>query len=354
MKTKIILIEDNLDLRESTAELLELSGFEVFTANDGLDGLKKIKLFQPDLILCDIMMPNLDGYGVLHILSLDEQLKNIPFIFLTAKAERTDFRHGMELGADDYIVKPFQEIELLKSIEIRLKKSKNNPTLSANSINKKEILLNQKALEFLDFENNSLKKRKLEISRKTQIYSEGDSPQRVYYLVSGRIKTFQLDESGKQFITKFVHPGEFFGFIDIFEEQNYRATAEAMEDAVVLSISAEEFLQELHSNFALEIHFRKILTQKLIQNERNMLSMAYSSLRIRTAKALIEIAENSEININQAFTIRLMREDLANKIGTSPESVIRTLSEFKKEGLLEISGSQITIKNLSKLIDLKY
>lgn len=85
-------------------------------------GVEKALQDKPDLIICDIMMPVLDGYGVLHLINKNEDLKNIPFIFLTAKAERGDFRRGMEMGADDYITKPFTDIELLNSIESRLKK----------------------------------------------------------------------------------------------------------------------------------------------------------------------------------------------------------------------------------------
>ncbi len=354
MKTTIVLIEDNKDLRETTTELLEISGYEVIAALDGLDGLNKVKQSNPDLILCDIMMPNLDGYGVLHILSQDPQLNTIPFIFLTAKSEPLDFRQGMELGADDYIIKPFKELDLLKSIETRLKKSRKNVLFQPSIDQIPQINEHKIALDFLNFELNDLSKRIIKLDRKGNLFSEGDSPQKLFYLKSGRVKIFQLDESGKQFITHFISPGDFFGYVDILEEQNYRENAEAMEDSIVLSISSEEFKDYIGKNHALEIHFRKLLTESLIQIEKNMISMAYNSLRIRTAKALVDLAENSGATINQPFSIRIMREDLANKMGTAPESVIRTLSEFKKEGLLEMKGSQILIFNLSKLIDLKY
>ncbi len=354
MKTKIVLIEDNMDLRESTAELLEISGYEVISAKDGLDGLKKVKQSNPDLILCDIMMPNLDGYGVLHILSQDPELNTIPFIFLTAKSEPLDFRQGMDLGADDYIIKPFKELDLFKSIETRLKKSRKNLIIQPSEEQIPLIKENQIALDFLNFESNNFPKRIIHLERKQNLYSEGDFPQNLYFLKSGRIKIFQYDESGKQFITNFINPGDFFGYVDVLEEQNYRENAEGMEDSIILSITSEEFKDHLSNNHFLEIHFRKLLTESLIKSEKNLISMAYNSLRIRTAKALIDLAENSGASINQPFSIRILREDLANKMGTAPESVIRILSEFKKEGLLEMKGSQILIFNLSKLIDLKY
>ncbi|MEO7045074.1 MAG: response regulator, partial [Ferruginibacter sp.] len=104
---KILLIDDNDDIRNNTAEILEISNYDVVTAENGIIGVQKAIEHKPDLIICDIMMPELDGYGVLHAVHKNEAIKNTPFIFLTAKTERTDFRKGMELGADDYITKPF-------------------------------------------------------------------------------------------------------------------------------------------------------------------------------------------------------------------------------------------------------
>ena len=119
---KILLIEDNRDIRDNTAEILELSNYEVITAEDGKSGIEKALKHIPDLIICDIMMPVLDGYGVLHAVHKNDALKSIPFIFLTAKTERGDFRKGMDLGADDYITKPFNGTELLNAVDSRLQK----------------------------------------------------------------------------------------------------------------------------------------------------------------------------------------------------------------------------------------
>lgn len=120
---KILLIEDNDDIRNNTAEILELSNYKVIVAENGKTGVEKAIAHMPDLIICDIMMPELDGYGVLHACHKNDSIKNTPFIFLTAKTERSDFRKGMELGADDYITKPFDGTELLNAIDSRLKKN---------------------------------------------------------------------------------------------------------------------------------------------------------------------------------------------------------------------------------------
>lgn len=118
---KILLIEDNIEIRENTSEILELDGYEVLTAENGKVGVDIAIRELPDLIICDIMMPVLDGYGVLHLLSKQEKTASIPFIFLTAKAERTDFRKGMDMGADDYITKPFDDDILKAKVETLLR-----------------------------------------------------------------------------------------------------------------------------------------------------------------------------------------------------------------------------------------
>ena len=119
---KILLIEDNDDVRDNTSEILELSNYQVIVAKNGKAGVEKAIEHSPDLIICDIMMPVLDGYGVLHAVHKNDALRNTPFIFLTAKSERIDFRKGMESGADDYITKPFSGTELLNAVDSRLKK----------------------------------------------------------------------------------------------------------------------------------------------------------------------------------------------------------------------------------------
>ena len=119
----VLVIDDNLEIRENTAEILDLAGYKIFTAENGKRGVEIALKEKPDVIVCDIMMPELDGYGVLHLIRKNEETEHIPFVFLTAKTERSDFRKGMEMGADDYITKPFEDIELLNAIEIRLKKA---------------------------------------------------------------------------------------------------------------------------------------------------------------------------------------------------------------------------------------
>ena len=123
IKKKILIIEDSSDVLENTAELLELAGYEVFTAKNGKEGLEAARDKKPDLVVCDIMMPELDGYGVLRAFENIPETVGKPFIFMTAKSEKSDIRMGMDLGADDYLTKPFSGDDLIRVIGARLKKS---------------------------------------------------------------------------------------------------------------------------------------------------------------------------------------------------------------------------------------
>lgn len=120
--TKILVIEDEESIRENILELLEAEDFDAIWADNGILGFQLAKQQLPDLILCDVMMPELDGYAVLRALKGEPATATIPFILLTAKADKADFRQGMELGADDYVLKPCTLAELLKAIATQLEK----------------------------------------------------------------------------------------------------------------------------------------------------------------------------------------------------------------------------------------
>jgi len=154
---KILLIEDDYELRSTVKELLETNNYQVFTATDGVEGIELATEIIPDLIICDVMMPKLNGFEVIDHFRKDSVLSFIPFIFLTAKAYLDDIREGMELGADDYITKPFRAKSLLKAIEIRLckyeaLKQKNDLISEEESFSKKEILTKDDRL-FLNVKN---------------------------------------------------------------------------------------------------------------------------------------------------------------------------------------------------------
>ena len=344
----LLLIEDNDDIRENTAEILELGGYKVETAENGKIGVEKALEKRPDLIICDVMMPVLDGYGVLHLLNKNPELKGIPFIFLTAKAERSDFRKGMEMGADDYVAKPFTDIELLTAIESRLNKVellKKNFESNAEGMHQ---MLNEvsgkKALEDFtkDRHSNHYKKKQV-------IYSEGNHPNKLYYIEKGKVKTFKTNADGKEFTVGLHGEGEFIGYVAMLEGTVYKETAEAIDETDIAIIPVEEFRGLIESNKEVMQKFIKLLAKNVAEKEEQLLGLAYNSLRKRVADALITLQQKYKKDDKEKFSIQISREDLANIAGTATESLIRTLSDFKSEKLIDIQAGQIIIQNEKKL-----
>jgi len=239
---KILVIEDNNEVRENIAEILELSNYKVLTAENGKIGVELALRELPDLIICDIMMPVLDGYGVLHLLNKHTETYGIPFIFLTAKAEKTDLRKGMEMGADDYLTKPFDSIELLNAIEIRLKKTESIRQHVDKGENNINAFINN-ARQTSSIKLTSDEREVYDYKKKQMLYTEGHRPKSVYYIKSGKIKTYKTNEEGKELITNIYGPGDFFGYTYILEEINYKENAQALEDAEVMIITKDDFIE---------------------------------------------------------------------------------------------------------------
>ena len=188
MKT-ILIIEDDLALRENTSELLKLENYKVLTAPNGKVGIEKAKKSLPDIIVCDIMMPEVDGYGVLEAISMDSETQHIPFIFLSAKTEHKEIRRGMDMGADDYLTKPFEEEELLSAIESRLAKatilSKMEDKSSNASVSKGEDLLrNLNELKNFFDDNGEIVK----CEKGDSIYQDGDHSNKITDLLIGKLR----------------------------------------------------------------------------------------------------------------------------------------------------------------------
>lgn len=344
---KILLIEDNLEVRENIAELLELANYTVNTAQNGKEGVKLAKELLPDLIICDIMMPELDGYGVLQLLSRNPSTNAIPFIFLTAKTEKSDFRKGMNLGADDYLTKPFEEIDLINAIESRLNRSKNlkkdNPS-TVEGLN--SFIQNAKITDLVE-----LKKTKKYL-RKEVIFREGDLVSSMYLLQSGKVKLSVINEDGKELITEWLGAGDYFGYRSMFTEKYHTLTATVSEDAELCVIPKAEFMNLIDSNHEVASVFIKMLSKDLEEREQELIDLAYNTVRKRVADSLLKLKERyQEDNQQGKFTMVIPRGDLASMVGTAKESVIRFLSEFKDEGLISIQGSSITILDEKKLLE---
>lgn len=335
---KILLIEDNPEMLENLTEILELANYEAITATNGKDGVTKAKTHLPDLIVSDIMMPELDGFGVLNILSKDENTKNIPFIFLTAKTEKIDFRKGMSMGADDYLTKPFEDTELLDAIEVRLKKHDDKQ------------LLNQRAAK--TFEEIIAESRLFKFKKKEFIYKEFAQSDYLYYLQTGKVKIYKTSELGKELITDVHVEKEIFGYNNIIDNSNHTDNAVAMENSEVYLIEKSKFLEFILWNKNNSSEFLSLLTANLKEKEAKLVNLAYNSVRKRVAEQLREL--NLKFNDGKPNgEVSLSREDFANLVGTATETLIRTLSDFQDEGIIETMSGKIRIKDLVKLENMR-
>lgn len=353
---KILLIENDEALNEDLFLLLNLSGYKVVSTTDGKKGVELALKENPNLIICDIKMPELDGYGVLHILSNHPKTSAIPFIFLTGSAEFENQRKGMTLGADDYLIKPFNVTDLLNSISIRLLKNENlkrkfHSYEAATTTDFKNIVSQKK-------QNMDLIKEKHEhqhYKKKHMLYTLGQRPSALYYVKKGKIKEFLINEDGKELITGIYTEGDFFGYTEIFKDANYSKSARVIEDASLILIPKEEFLQKVHSDSIIASEFISILSNNVSENEEILINMAYNSLRKKVAQGITRIIDKFKDTKDGKHIIDISREDLASVVGSSQESMIRTLKEFKTEKLIDVGESgRIIVLNESKIRTLKY
>ncbi|GAA4441155.1 hypothetical protein GCM10023091_25980 [Ravibacter arvi] len=349
---KILLIEDNDDVRENTQEILELSGYKVVTAVNGKEGVALAQTEFPDLIICDIMMPELDGFGVLHLLSNTQETASIPFIFLTAKAEKSDLRKGMLLGADDYLTKPFDDVELLQAVEVRLHKSELLKTQFSRNAEGLSAFLGE-VRHFQELRHLAENRRTHTYKKKESIYNENTYPGGVYFLESGRAKARRINDLGKEYITELYKVGDFFGYADLIKGNTYQDSVVALEDATVSFIPKHDFFKLLESDRNLSGKFIRMLSNEVKDREESLLKLAYNSVRKRVAEALVYLYEMYGKEGKDPFSVSMSREDIAGIVGTATETVIRTLSDFKDENLISLKGSNITVLELERLRRMK-
>lgn len=350
MKT-ILIIEDNEDIRENVAEILMLSNYKVLTAANGKEGIETAQQKHPDMIICDIMMPGVDGYGVLHVLHKDPETQNIPFIFLTSKSERSDFRIAMEMGADDYITKPFAGNELLNAIDSRFRKIdvlKKQLTPDLEGFNELMATIdNKKTLDDLKNESNTNLYKKRQV-----IYKEGAHPHYLYYILKGKVKTYKTHEDGKDLVIDLFNEGDFLGYLALLEGTSYKENAESMEETELALIPMKDFEDLINSNPAIAKKFISMLAKNLVEKEKQLLGIAYNTLRKKVAEALVSLVRKYHVNKKDPYMIDISRDDLATIAGTATESLIRTLSDFKSENLIDIKSGKVVINDSRKLENL--
>ena len=349
MSKKVLIIEDNNDIRDNVTEILEMAGYTVFEANNGKTGVELAIKNLPDIILCDIMMPELDGYGVLYMLHKHPEMTAVPFIFLTAKAERLDLRRGMEMGADDYLTKPFDDIELLNAIESRLKKKENVHQLYSKSLEQLNALVapNNGLIEL----KKIIEERKSRPFKKDQaIYYEGEKGYGLYLVLSGKVKTIKQAKDGRELMTGMYKADDYLGINAILSGEAYAETATAVEDSLLCLIPKDQLDELLNLYPEVARAFIKLLAHDIRDKEEQLLQLAYHSVRKKLSDALLRLHRREG---NAQMHYKISREELASMAGMATETVSRTLADFKDEGLIDKKGSSITLLDLNRLAGMK-
>lgn len=341
---KILIIEDEQEVRENIAEILELSDYQVLKAAEGRTGLQMALEQKPDVVVCDITMPGLDGYAVLHALHQHAGMEQIPFIFLTASPEKEQLRRAMTAGADDYLTKPFEGIELLKSVESCLKRRQLRQAAGAQK-NARGGTMDIRSLLRLDPEQ-----RDIQAFRKKQLlYAEGQRSSYVFYLVSGKVKVYRIHPDGKEFITLLAGPGDLIGYGALLQDGNYQDNAQALEDSRLMLISKQEFFQLMAGDHRVAQHFIDLLARDVKAQESNLINLAYNSLRKRVANGLLQLTAKFPEGKEGHASIGISRDNLSHFIGSATESLTRTLSDFRHEKLIDVREGKIYILNKDKL-----
>ncbi len=340
----ILLIEHDAALRHMLNEILGLAGYHVHTAASGMEGVQMINDAMPDLIICELALPDLPGLQILDLLRKSRHIDHVPFIVLTANDSRKEIRKVMGKGADDYLVKPFDHVDLLDTLATRLSKSTHHQTYQvANPTTLFDDATGRAVLKRLA-RNQELR----EFGSREMIFGKGEQARYMFLVRTGRVMAYRVNASGKHFVTDIYGPGDFFGVEALIFDWDSRESAMALEKSSLYLIPREPFLEVLQS----DRHFSALILTQLASNiksrEENMLSIAYDSVRKRIAKALIKLGDKAE----NGGSFRIFREDLSNMVGTAKESVSRTLTEFRKEHLIDIDRGRITILSRDKLAKL--
>lgn len=349
MSKKILIIEDHDAIRESIAEILKMANYTVFEAKNGKIGVDMALSELPDIILCDIMMPELDGYGVLYILNKHAETLGIPFIFLTAKAEHTDLRKGMELGADDYLIKPFDDMELLNAIDIRIrKKEAQDKVLHTVSDEFRILVAHTDGLS--EFHKLIEGKTKRRFKKGQVIYYEGDFGKGLYLVHSGKVKTIKLAQDGRELMTGMHVSGSYIGINAILSGTAYTDTSTAVEDSEICFIPLDQMELLLLQYPKVARQFINLLSSDNQEKEEQLLQLAYQSVRKKMAGAILRLYHQ---NIPEQNSFIVSREDLAAMACMATETVSRTLSDFKEEKLIDRIGANITVLNPEGLLKMK-
>lgn len=339
---KVLVVEDDPNIVELLDIHLNDLECTLEKAYEGKTGLHKALTHKYDLIILDVMLPGMDGMEICRRIRGKEI--QTPVMMLTARSEEIDRVLGLEMGADDYLTKPFEDTELLDAIESRLKKREIADTdykKTFEGIN--EFITDARAIAKLEDLTNEQKKRSYQ--RKAEIFRKGDLPNYLFFVMDGKVKEFKTNEDGKELITGIYSSGEFFGYEALLENSEYKESATCIDNSELSLIPKKDFFALIYSNRDVANKFIEMLSNKVTEKEERLLNLAYNSVRQRTADALVTLWDK----YGKEPEISISRDDLAHMVGTATESVIRVLSDFKDEKVIEIQSGKIRIAEPEKL-----
>lgn len=335
MSQTIVVIEDQEEVRENLVETLELDGYSVHAAADGHAGVRAVREHSPQLVLCDVMMPRLDGYGVLKLLRDDDATRHIPLVFLTARAEREDLRRGMNLGAADYVTKPYFQDELLNVVKQRVLPEGGQPVATAASDRAPDAPnwggSPERLAEVLD--GLQARGRERAYGDRAPIHFRGDPTRAVGRVVEGRVRLYRETTFDKVLTVDSVGPGGWYGIDDVLAGGAHGLSAAAHPRAVVAVVDAAEVRDALRHHPELWWWLGGQLAQDLALRAEQLVQIAYYSVRKRVAEYLLR---TTSAEGGPDARVELRREDIAEAVGTTPESVTRVLTEFRRDGLVAL------------------
>lgn len=343
---KILFIQDQAQKEEDIRQLLGLSNYRVVVAADGREGIEMALGERPDLILCDTQLSSVDGYGVIHALQHYPETRGIPVVLLMSMAEKDSFREAMKAGADDFLARPFEGIDLLRAVEACLERHRNRVSgehgafmKSGGRLQGEHAHVGTDSREDADWRPDEQDIRSFK--KRTLLYLEGQRASQVWYVVSGKVKTYLIHSDGKELITSICGPGDCVACAAAVHGGSYTDNAQVLEDSTLTLIPRPEFLRLLAGNPGFIRQMIKWLSRSSRTQETGLLNLAYSSLRKKVANGILSLWDNFRKEDDGKAYISISRENLAAIIGSAPESLTRTLSDFRRERLIEITDGKI-------------
>ena len=344
---RILLIGDQPAGDKNIMEILGLANFDVLaTQLPPKSGAIEFAA-PPDLVICELADPQSDVQDTLRQLLKQTAPYQVPLIVLTGDAGKANTRRIMQLGADDFLVKPFEGIELLRAVDACLDKHQRrlhplpDPSALAGSPTVDPSIPWRPA-----------NREPQEFKKKEMLYSEGQRAAHAWYIVDGKIKTYLLHSDGKELITSIKGPGECVGYTAVIGGGVHTDNAQSIEDATLIGIPCQEFLSLLRSDPAFAHQLVHWIAQNAGDKEAGLLNFAYSSLRKKVANGILRLAGEQDRKQKGKRYLTISRENLAAFVGSAPESLTRTLGDFRKEGLIGIADGRIWLLNEEKLRNL--